>query len=229
MIQESEKLRGILASYKKYLGVLEFNFPETKIIVDDAGNPVEFKKYERYNSNKIIEEFMIVANEAVSRKFSDLPFLYRTHAKPSEEDIDKLYKSLAVFSYKVPILQDIKSKDIQKILDEVKNDSKEKLLSKMVLRSLTKAVYSPEREGHFGLALDYYSHFTSPIRRYPDLQIHRIMKEKIHKKLNTDRIQHYKIILDKVAKRTSDAEVKAEKLEYKIKDLMAVKYMKNKI
>ncbi len=229
MLQDSEKLRDILALHKKSLGVLEFDFPETKIIVDKDGNPTEFKKYERYNSNKIIEEFMVMANEAISRKFSDIPFLYRVHPKPSEEDVEKLQKNLAIFSYTLPKKDKVSSKDFAVILNEIKNDAREKLLSKMVLRSLTKAIYSDEREWHFGLALDYYSHFTSPIRRYPDLQIHRIIKEKLHKRLDKGRIGHYKLILPKVANKTSDLEVKAEKLSYKIQDLMAVKYMKNKV
>ncbi|MCP4523450.1 MAG: ribonuclease R [Candidatus Gracilibacteria bacterium] len=229
MMQDSEKLRALIAVYKKELGVLEFNFPESKIEVDDDGNPIEFKKYTRYHSSKIIEEFMIVANEAVSKKFQNLPFLYRVHEKPSEEDVEKLYTTLAKFSYNVPLIKEIEPKDFQKILDEVKNDSREKLLSRMVLRSMTKAQYSPDAEGHFGLALNYYSHFTSPIRRYPDLQIHRIIKEQIHRRLDAKRKKHYDIILDRVAKRSSEAEVKAEKLEYKVRDLMACKYMKNHI
>jgi ribonuclease R len=99
----------------------------------------------------------------------------------------------------------------------------------MILRSLTKAKYSPDSEGHFGLALDFYSHFTSPIRRYPDLQIHRIIKEKINGRFDNKRKKHYENILEKVAKKSSEAEVKAEKLEYKVRDVMACKYMKNKI
>jgi ribonuclease R len=172
---------------------------------------------------------MIVANEAVSKKYQNLPFLYRIHPKPSEEDVDKLFTSMAKFSIPVPAGRELNPIDVQKILDSVKHDSREKLLSRLVLRSLTKATYSPDAEGHFGLALDYYSHFTSPIRRYPDLQIHRIIKEQIHRKLDTNRKKHYEIILDRVARKCSDAEVRAEKLEYKVRDLMACKYMKNHI
>ena len=229
MLQQSEELRQILTKYKKSLWVLEFDFPETKIIVNKNWDPIEFKKYERYNSNKIIEEFMVMANEAISRKFSDIPFLYRIHPKPSEEDLENLQRKLALFSYNIPNFKDINSKEIASILNEIKNDKKEKLLSKMVLRSLTKAIYSEVREWHFGLALNYYSHFTSPIRRYPDLQIHRIIKEKIHWKLDKEKIKHYKNILPKVAKKSSESEKKAEKLEYRVRDLMAIKFMKDKI
>ncbi len=229
MLKDSENLRQILEKYKKTLWVLSFDFPESKIEVDEDGNPIEFKKYTRYNSSKIIEEFMIVANEAVSKKFQNLPFLYRIHPAPNEEDSQKLFETLAKFNINIPNGKKLEPRDIQKVLDEVKNDPREKLLSRMVLRSLTKAKYSPEAEGHFGLALDYYSHFTSPIRRYPDLQIHRIIKEKVNARLDLKRRQHYENILEKVAKNNSESEVKAEKLEYKIRDLMACKYMKNKV
>ena len=225
MLQNSEKLREILAWYKQELWVLGFDFPETKIELDENDNPIAFTQYIRHHSMKIIEEFMIVANEAVSKKYQDLPFLYRVHPQPDEEDSTKLVETLAKYGYNLPAGRKLKSKDIQKILDEVKWSPKEKLLSRMVLRSLTKAKYSPDAEGHFGLALDYYSHFTSPIRRYPDLQIHRIIKEKINRRFDDNRKKHYEIILDRVAKKSSESEVKAEKLEYKVRDLMACKYM----
>lgn len=225
VLQNSEKLREILAWYKQELWVLEFDFPETKIELDENENPIAFKQYTRHASMKIIEEFMIVANEAVSKKYQDLPFLYRIHPEPAEEDATKLLESLAKFRYQIPAGKKLKPKDLQKVLFEIKSDSREKLLSRMVLRSLTKAKYSPDAEGHFGLALDYYSHFTSPIRRYPDLQIHRIIKEKINRKFDDKRKKHYEIILDRVARKSSEAEVKAEKLEYKVRDLMACKYM----
>ena len=229
MLKDSQDLRNILEKYKKTLWVLNFDFPESKIEVDEDGNPIEFTKYTRYDSSKIIEEFMIVANEAVSKKYQNLPFLYRIHPAPNEEDSQKLFETLAKFNINIPNGKKLEPRDIQKVLDEVKNNPREKLLSRMVLRSLTKAKYSPEAEGHFGLALDYYSHFTSPIRRYPDLQIHRIIKEKVNARLNPERKKHYENILEKVAKNNSESEVKAEKLEYKIRDLMACKYMKNKI
>lgn len=229
MLKNCQKLRLTLEKYKQTLGVLNFDFPESKIEVDEHGNPTEFSKYIRYDSSKIIEEFMIVANEAVSKKFQNIPFLYRIHPAPNEEDSQKLFETLARFNINIPNGVKLQPKDIQKVLHQIKDDSREKLLSRMVLRSLTKAKYSPEAEGHFGLALDFYSHFTSPIRRYPDLQIHRIIKEKINARLDVKRKKHYENILEKVAKKNSESEVKAEKLEYKIRDLMACKYMKNKI
>jgi ribonuclease R len=120
MLKNSEKLRAIIASYKKEVGVLEFNFPETKIELDDNDNPIAFTQYTRHASMKIIEEFMIVANEAVSRKYQDLPFLYRVHPEPAEDDAAKLVESIAKYGYHLPAGKKIKPKDIQKILDEVK-------------------------------------------------------------------------------------------------------------
>lgn len=229
MLKNCEVLRAILSTYKHTKGVLDFDFPETKIEVDEDGNPIAFTKYERYKSNKIIEEFMVLANEAVSKKYQNLPFLYRTHLAPSEEDINKLRSSLAIFSYTLPQVDSITTLDIQKILEKISGDPKEKLLSKMVLRALTKAEYFEKADGHFGLGLDYYSHFTSPIRRYPDLQIHRIIKEQIIWKFDKTSQDHYDMILPKVAQRSSDKERAAEKLEYKVRDLMACKYMEKKI
>lgn len=221
-------LQLILSKYKSSIWVLEFDFPESKIILDDNWFPIDFKKYPSYNSNKIIEEFMVLANEAVSTKFSNVPFLYRIHPKPDPEDIEKLQKSLDLFWIKSR-LNKFTSLEISTILKEIKWLSSEKVLSRIILRTLTKAIYSPDPEWHFGLALDYYSHFTSPIRRYSDLQIHRIIRESIHWKLTKARKNHFAFILDSIAKKCSDMEQKAEKLEYKVKDLMAVKYMKDKI
>lgn len=229
LLENCEWLRSTLSDNKHSKWVLDFDFPETKIILDEDGNPVEFKRYERYNSNKIIEECMVLANEAVSEKYSKIPFLYRIHPVPSDDDIEKLRTSLALFSITLPQAEKTKTLHIQKALEQIVWNPKEKLLSKMVLRSLTKAEYSEERKGHFGLWLDYYSHFTSPIRRYPDLQIHRIIKENISKKFDTHRKSHYENALPKIAVHSSTQERKAEKLEYKIRDLMACKFMQSKI
>ena len=133
-----------------------------------------------YSSNKMIEEFMISANEAVSKQFSNVPFLYRSHEAPDEEDLEQLFKRVSQFGFTVENIRKISPKDIADLLKQIEGDPKEKLLGKLTLRSLKKANYTPQLLGHFGLALSYYSHFTSPIRRYPDLQIHRIIKEKLH-------------------------------------------------
>ncbi|MCH2188348.1 ribonuclease R [Candidatus Gracilibacteria bacterium] len=229
MLKHSRDLQRILTKYKKSLGVLGFNFPEPKIEVDEKGWPIEYKKYPLRESNKIIEEFMISANEAVAREMSQYPFVYRAHEAPDVEDLSKLHKVVSQFGYTLENIRKISPKDVANLLEQIAGDPKEKLLGKMALRSLKKANYSTELIGHFGLALQYYSHFTSPIRRYPDLQIHRIIKEKIHKKLSPSRKDYYKKILGPICEQNSASEVAAQDLEYKIWDLMAAKYMSDKI
>ncbi|MDD5770074.1 MAG: ribonuclease R [Candidatus Gracilibacteria bacterium] len=227
-IKISLELKTIITTRKQKSGILDFDFPETKIILDENKNPIDIKKYERYESMKIIEEFMILANESIGEMFSKMPFVYRIHPIPNYDDIEKLRNTLHIFGIDLPF-KTITPKIIGNILHEISLNPKEKLLSKLVLRSLEKAIYSHENVGHFGLNLEFYSHFTSPIRRYPDLQIHRIIKEKLHNNLSKIRIEHYKNILKDVCKKTSDTERKSEKLEYAVKDLMICKYYENKI
>lgn len=225
------ELTSILSVKKHKQGVLGFEFPETKIILDDEGNPVEYKKSERYGSYKIIEECMVLANESVSRQFTKYPFLYRVHEKPEEEDVEKFGKIISSVdsSIVLPKATWIKPKHFQQILEILKESPKLQYFQKLLLRSLTKARYSEKNFGHFWLALDFYSHFTSPIRRYPDLQIHRIMKEIISKRYDQKRKEHFEAILPKVAKRSSDTADRAEKMEYKVRDMMACKYMSDKL
>jgi ribonuclease R len=227
-VKNLEELRSIVSHRKQKTGILDFDFPETKIILDEKRFPVDIQKYERYNSMKIIEECMVLANESVGELFSKLPFLYRIHPIPGDEDIEKLRATLAIFGIVLPYKK-ITPKVISGVLEEIKNSPKEKLLSKLILRSLEKAVYSEKNEGHFGLGLDFYSHFTSPIRRYPDLQIHRIIKDQIHGKMLPAQRNFYDHNLPKVAKHTSETERKSEKLEYTIRDLMVCKYYQDKI
>jgi len=158
----------------------------------------------------------------------DLPFLHRIHPKPNEEDIAKLQSTLNLFNIDF-VLKKFDTKEFSNLLKVIEKDKNRIVLEKVVLRTLTKAVYSAENEGHFGLGLDYYSHFTSPIRRYPDLQIHRIIKEKINKNLNQERINHYEDILESVADRCSVNERKAEKLEYKVQDYYICSFYSSKV
>lgn len=227
-VENINELRNIVSHKKKQTGILDFDFPEIKILLDKHGHPLEIKKYERYNSMKIIEECMVLANESIGELYRELPFLYRIHPIPGEEDIEKLRSTLAIFGVILPFKK-ITPKVISEVLEQIKNSPKEKLLSKLVLRSLEKAIYSEKNEGHFGLWLDFYSHFTSPIRRYPDLQIHRIIKQFLHKELDPLKKEFYKNHLPTVAKSTSETERKSEKLEYAVRDLMIVKYYQDKI
>lgn len=227
-IKVSLELKEKITSKKQKAWILNFDFPETKFVLDTDGHPLEIKKYERYESMKIIEEFMILANESVWELFQKIPFLYRIHEIPNDDDVEKLRNTLQIFGFKLPY-KAMSPKIVAQILKDIEGNPKEKLLQKLILRSLEKAIYSPENEWHFWLNLEFYSHFTSPIRRYPDLQIHRIIKEKLHQKLSNTRTEHYKDILKSVSKHTSDTERAAEKLEYAVKDLMICKYYEDKI
>lgn len=223
-ISELKTLTDVLSKNTENRGSLDFDFPETKVILDDVGNPVEYKKYERYDSYKIIEECMVLANESISKLFAKHPFLYRIHEDPDGEDVEKFVKMLETV---VPD-EDIPG-DFQSILEFLKSSSELQYLQRLLLRSLSKARYSEKNLGHFGLALKFYSHFTSPIRRYPDLQIHRIIKEVLRWKFWAERKDHYNEILPKVARRSSETADRAEKMEYKVRDMLACKYMKDKI
>jgi len=205
-------------------GSLDFDFPETKIVLDDTGKPIEYKKYERYDSYKVIEECMVLANESVSKLYMKYPFLYRIHEKPDPEDVDKFVKLLDG-----KISEWEKSTDFSTLLVLLKENPRLFHMQKLLLRSLQKARYSEKNMWHFGLALKFYSHFTSPIRRYPDLQIHRIIKEIVSKDYTPTRREHYTEVLPKVARRSSDTADRAEKMEYRVRDMLACKYMSDKI
>ncbi len=227
-LKMSEELKNIISKNKEIAWVLNFDFPETKVILDDDKNVIEIKEYQRYNSNKIIAEFMIMANYAVSKKFSTFPFLYRIHEDPNSEDIFKLQTTLDILwiNFKV---KKISTKEFASLLKIIETSDKKQILEKVILRTLSKAIYSPDNKWHFWLGINFYSHFTSPIRRYPDLQIHRIIKDKLNWKLDKGRIIHYRTILKQVADHCSENERKAEKLEYKVRDYYIVKYYKDKV
>jgi len=232
-IQLAEELKKKINTSKNISWVLNFDFPETKLVLNEKKELVEIKEYPRYESNKMIEEFMVTANEAVSRKFAQFPFLYRIHETPLEESREKLIVLLNLFSIDFKF-KNFDTKEVWDLLNLLNDNTKitswqRKFLEKSILRTLSKAIYSEENQGHFWLWVKFYSHFTSPIRRYPDLQIHRIIKEKLQDKLNTSRIVHYKKILPSIAVQCSDQERKAEKLEYKVRDYYICGYYKEKI
>lgn len=226
-LESAKNLYEIVYKNKQELWILEFDFPESKIVLDDDFKTIWIKKYDRHFAHKIIEEFMILANESIARKFADIPFLYRIHEKPLDNDIESLRKTLNIFWYKLPYW-DIEPKLFASLLNEIKLSWRHTFLDKIILRSLTKASYSHENQGHFGLALNFYSHFTSPIRRYPDLQIHRVIKDVINKKIDNKR-SFYRRHLKFVSRHTSELEVRAEKLEYDVIDMKKAEFMEDKI
>ena len=227
----AKSLRDKISKNKRENWVLSFDFPATKITLDKEMEVSKIETYPRYISNKIIEELMIMANETVSRKFSLYPFLYRVHEMPSADDISKLEWILRFFNIDFKF-KHFNTLEFSKLLCLIKNPSlksKRQTMEKLILRTLSKARYSDENFGHFGLALKSYSHFTSPIRRYADLQIHRIIKQKLNWILDKRKILNYKKILWNISFRCSDSELRAEKLEYKVKNYFIVKHYKNKI
>ena len=227
MIQSMKKLSDILRERRGRRGSIDFDFPETKVILDEEGRPVDIKPYERNDATKIIEDFMLMANETVAEEYywRELPFLYRTHEVPDEEKIRQLSTFINNFGYHIHVRNEVRPKEIQKLLERVDGTPEEALISRLALRSMKQARYTTENTGHFGLAAKYYTHFTSPIRRYPDLQIHRIIKENLRGRLNEDRIAHYEEILPKVAAQCSDRERRAEEAEREVVRMKKAEYM----
>lgn len=226
-----EELCKILKGKRDRRGSIDFDFPEARIILDENGKPIEIVKENRRIANRMIEEFMLVCNETVAEEiyWAQMPFVYRIHEEPDEEKINSLNKLLHNFGYMIKGTQEIHPKDLQKITKEIKGKKEETLINTMLLRSLKKARYSSEHDIHFGLAAKYYSHFTSPIRRYPDLQIHRIIK-KFHKGgLSPKEQDRLYSLLPKVAEHTSQTERLAEEVEREVDDLKMAEYMSERI
>ena len=227
-LEEMGIVANLLRNQRQLRGSIDFDFPETKMVLDEKGKPIEIKPYDRNVATKLIEDFMLIANETVAQDFfsQELPFLYRTHDKPDPERIEKLKTFINNFGYILKGDKDnIQPIEMQKLLASVEGKDEEALISRLTLRSMKQARYTPENTGHFGLAAIYYCHFTSPIRRYPDLQIHRIIKERLNGTLSKERIEHYHRILEEVSKQCSDRERKAEEAERETIKLKKVEYM----
>lgn len=232
MFKFMEELAGILREKRKKRGSIDFDFPETKMILDENGKPLELKPYDRNVATKIIEDFMLIANETVAEDYfwQEIPFVYRTHETPDEEKIKKLAIFINNFGHSLHIANNaVRPKEVQKLLTKVEGTPEEMLISRLALRSMKQAKYTPENTGHFGLAAPYYCHFTSPIRRYPDLQIHRIIKENIRGRMNANRREHYEGILTEVAKHSSEMERRAEEAERETVKLKKAEYMESHI
>lgn len=232
MFVRMEKLAGILRGKRMKRGSIDFDFPETKVILDAQGNPIDIRPYDRNVATKIIEDFMLAANETVASDFywRELPFVYRTHENPDTEKIQKLSTFINNFGYTLHIGADeVHPKELQKLLQKIDGTKEEALISRLTLRSMKQARYTIDNTGHFGLAADCYCHFTSPIRRYPDLQIHRIIKESLRGRLNEKRIDHYEHILPEIAKHSSEMERRADEAERETVKLKKVQYMEQHI
>lgn len=226
------ELAALLREKRHKRGSIDFDFPESKIILNKEGHPLEVKPYERNVATKIIEDFMLIANETVAQHFywMEMPFVYRTHDKPDSEKIMKLATLLGNFGYHIKMSrEEIHPKEIQKLLDKIEGTAEETLISRLTLRSMKQAKYTVECSGHFGLACRFYCHFTSPIRRYPDLQIHRIIKEQLRGRLKENRIEHYQNKLPEVANHSSKMERRAEEAERETDKLKKAEYMESHI
>ena len=229
------ELANILKAKRKENGYLNLEIPESKIILDENGVAIDVKKYETYFANEIIEQFMLIANETVAEKFYWLqaPFIYRNHEAPDVDKVKELNKSLYNFGYKIKISKEkiIYPNEFAKILEDVKGKDEEKVVSNIILRTLRVAKYEAENKGHFGIASKYYCHFTSPIRRYPDLFIHRIISKYLDNDylVNDFWIKKYEKRAEKRAENCSERERVATKVEREAEDIKKAEFMESKI
>ena len=226
-----EELCKILKTKRQSRGSIDFDFPEVKIKTDENGKAVDVYKYEAGISNKIIEEFMLIANQTVAEEFfwADIPFVYRVHEKPSSEKITAFNDFAKNMGYRLSEAHEPHPGEFRKILKDIKGTREELLISKVMLRSLMKAKYSPECLGHFGLSFKYYCHFTSPIRRYPDLAIHRIIKEFIKYGMDERRMRYFNKFASEASLKSSEAEISAMEAEREAEDMKKAEYMQNHI
>lgn len=232
MFELMEELAVILRKNRKKKGSIDFDFPECKIKLDAKGHPIDIRPYDRNIATRIIEEFMLAANQTVAEEYFwlEIPFVYRTHEYPDLEKIQDLARMTAGFGYHIKVGQEeVHPREIQKLIEQIEGTEEEAFLSRLTLRSMKRAKYTTVNEGHFGLATQYYCHFTSPIRRYPDLQIHRIIKENIRHGIQDRRYAHYASILPGVAANCSDRERLADDAEREVEKLKKAEYMEDHI
>lgn len=226
-----EELAKILMKKRYNRGSIDFDFPEAKVKLDENGKPYDIIKRERNMATKLIEEFMIVTNEAVSEKFTmlELPFVYRIHESPDPEKFASFNAFIELFGFGMDGAS-ISPKSYQDLLEEVAESPASFPIRQVMLRSLKKAFYSHENKGHFGLASKYYSHFTSPIRRYPDLQIHRIIKEYLEKgHMRDERKERLREVVIESSEQSSRKEVRAQMAERDSVQMKKAEYMLDKI
>lgn len=232
MFFQMQKLARLLREKRRRRGSIDFDFPETKVLLDEQGRPTEIRPYERNAATRIIEDFMLIANETVAEDFfwQELPFVYRTHDNPDPDRMRKLSTFINNFGYTIRFKDtEVHPMELQKLLTKLEGTPEEMLISRLTLRSMKQARYTVDCSGHFGLAAKYYCHFTSPIRRYPDLQIHRIIKDALRGRMGEEKILHYQSLLTEVAKQSSELERRAAEAERETIRLKKAEYMAERI
>lgn len=228
MFDRMAELSAQLRKRRKRRGSIDFDFPECKVILNNQGKPVDIQPYEQNVATRLIEDFMLLANETVAQEFykKKIPFVYRTHDEPDPEKIEGLLTFLRNQGFEVQKAKEkISPKEIQKLLRSIEGQPEEPLISRMTLRTMQQARYTTDCSGHFGLAAKYYCHFTSPIRRYPDLQIHRIIKDELRGRMDEEHKKRYAGFLDEVAQQSSAMERRAEEAERETEKLKKAEYM----
>ncbi len=233
LLRKMQALAELLRKRRHERGGIDFDFPEAKILLDDKGRVKDILPYERNEANMLIEDFMLAANETVAEDFfwQQLPFLYRVHEKPDPEKFRQLGLLVSNYGHFLRMRDEdsIRPKEVQKLLDSIQGKPEEAVIKVLTLRSMKQARYATECSGHFGLAAQYYTHFTSPIRRYPDLQIHRIIKENLRGELRKKRIEHYHELLPSAADRCSTLERRADEAERETDKLKKCEYIRQHI
>ncbi len=222
------ELSKLLRRRRHQRGAIDFDFPESKVVLDEDGHPLSIYPYERNTATMLIEDFMLAANETVAEDFfwQESPFVYRIHETPDQDKLRTLNAFVQNFGLRVKLSnEEVHPKELQKLVEQIRDTKEAPIIHRLTLRSMKQAKYSPECVGHFGLAASYYCHFTSPIRRYPDLQIHRIIKDQLHGRMTEKRKEHYQSILSKVAICSSERERRAEEAEWETIKCKKAEYM----
>lgn len=223
ILLDMRSLARVLKNNRINIGSIDFNLKETMVVVDENLKPIDIKEVKRLESNDLIEEFMLAANRTVAEDFYNrqIPFLYRTHESPDDDKMKDILLFMQNLCYNTNSnYRNLKSKNVQNLLNIIKGTEHEQMISRLILRSMKQARYTTSPLGHFGLAFKFYTHFTSPIRRYNDLMVHRIIKEVLHGTYDNNRLVHYENILDQIAENISQTERKAISAE---RDLVALK------